>query len=548
MSVPGQVSLSETDLAAGKAPSPAYRPSDESVELWEVTVGGLLAEAARDSGDRPALCSGSDDRRWTYAELDAAAELVAGALAGLLDPGDRLAAWAAGLPEWVLLQFGAARAGVVLVPLNPVYRAGELSYALRQSRARAVFHGRAHAGRSLADVIAEVRGDCPELEHVLELEPLLDWAAAGPAKPLPEVAPEAPVMIQYTSGTTGRPKGAVLTHRGIVNNARLAADRCGVAPGGVWLNPLPLFHTGGCVFNALGALANRGLHVLMPTWDAGAALDLAEREGVTFLCAVPTMLIGMIEHPSYTPARVATLRNVACGGTTIPPELVRRFEVALEIDYTMIFGQTEAGPTVCGTHPRDSPEDKSSTIGQPLPHTEVMIVDVDTGEVVGYDTPGEICLRGFGRMLGYFELPDETASAIDPDGWLHTGDLGQLDERGYLKITGRLKEIIRRGGETISPRAIEDLLFGSPGVAEVAVVGVPDERYGEQVAAFVLRSPDASPDLAHLREVCAEHLSPHKVPRFWAVLDEFPRTPSGKVRKFVLRDEFVAGKHPVVRL
>jgi fatty-acyl-CoA synthase len=527
----------------------AYLAADTSVELWEVTVGGLLADAAADSGEREALCSGSDDRRWTYAALDADADLVAGALAGLLDPGDRLAVWSTGLPEWIVLQFAAARAGVVLVPLNPVYRAGELSYALRQSRARAVFHGPPHAGRSLASVIDEVRPDCPELEHVLELEPLLAWAADAPGKPLPVVEPTDPVMIQYTSGTTGRPKGAVLTHRGIANNARLAADRCGVAPGGVWLNPLPLFHTGGCVFNALGALANRGLHVLMPVWDAGAALELTEREGVTFLCAVPTMLLGMIEHPSFTPARVATLRNVAAGGTTIPPDLVRRFETALHIDYTMIFGQTEAGPTVCGTFPDDTPEDKSSTIGRPLPHTEVRIVHTETGEVVGYDEPGEICLRGFGRMLGYFELPEETEAAIDRDGWLHTGDLGRLDERGYLKITGRLKEIIRRGGETISPRAIEDLLFGAPGVGEVAVVGVPDERLGEQVAAFVQPAAGGpEPDLTALRELCAEHLSPYKVPRLWGLVEQLPRTPSGKVQKFALRDGYLAGEIPAERL
>jgi fatty-acyl-CoA synthase len=529
----------------------AYRAADTSVELWDVTVGGLLALAARDSGDAEALCSGSDSRRWTCAQLSADADLVAGALAGLLDPGDRLAVWAPGLPEWILLQFGAARAGVVLVPLNPVYRPAELGYALRQSRCRAVFHGRSHAGRSLVDVVASVRDECPELEYVLELEPLLSWAAAAPAKPPPVVDAGDPVMIQYTSGTTGRPKGAVLTHRGIVNNARLAAERCGLASARaqqVWLNPLPLFHTGGCVFNALGALANRGRHVLMPTWDARAALELTEREGVTFLCAVPTMLIGMMEHPTFSRERVATLKNVAAGGTTIPPELVRRFETTLEIDYTMIFGQTEAGPTVCGTFPDDSPEDKSSTIGRPLPHTEVRIVHTETGETVAFGEPGEIQLRGFGRMLGYFELPDETSAAIEPDGWLRTGDLGQLDERGYLKITGRLKEIIRRGGETISPRAIEDLLFGAPGVAEVAVVGVPDERLGEQVAAFVLPTPGHTPDLGALRATCVEHLSPHKVPRFWAVLDELPRTPSGKIQKFVLRDEYVAGRLTVERL
>jgi fatty-acyl-CoA synthase len=234
---------------------------------------------------------------------------------------------------------------------------------------------------------------------------------------------------------------------------------------------------------------------------------------------------------------------VLSGGTTIPPEMVRRFESALGIEYTMVFGQTEGGPTITMTHPHDSPEDKSSTIGQPLPHTEVRILDLDTGRTADVGRTGEICLRGYGRMLEYFDQPDETAAAIEPDGWLHTGDLGQMDERGYLSITGRLKDIIRRGGETISPRAIEDLLFGQPEVAEVAVVGVPDDRFGEQVAAFVVPSPGGQPDLLALRTRVAEHLAPHKVPTFWLVVAEFPRTPSGKVQKFALRDGFAAGEY-----
>jgi fatty-acyl-CoA synthase len=525
----------------------AYRPPDTSVQLWELTLGDLLAEAAADSGDQVALLYGPDGRSWTYAELDAAASAVAGAIAGILDPGDRLAVWSTGTPEWVLLQFGAARAGVILVPLNPAYQAPELRHALRQSRSRAVFHGPPVRDRSLRDMVEQVRGECPELERVLDLEQLDGFVADTPAKPLPVVDAHDPVMIQYTSGTTGRPKGAMLTHSGIVNNARLSALRAGLsddgANGGVWLNPLPLFHTGGCVFNALGSMATRARHVLMPVWDPGLALELIERERVTFLCAVPTILISMIDHPDFASRDISSLRYVLSGGTTIPPDMVRRFETTLDIDYTMVFGQTEAGPTVCMTLTEDTPEDKSGTIGVPLPHTEVKIVDPDTGATTGYDTPGEICTRGYGRMLGYFELPDETATAIDADGWLHTGDLGQMDARGYLQITGRLKDIIRRGGETISPRAIEDLLFSQPGVGEVAVVGVPDERYGEQVAAFVLPAADTSPDLEALRTLTAEHLARYKVPTYWVVVDEIPHTPSGKVQKFVLRDRFVAGEY-----
>jgi fatty-acyl-CoA synthase len=521
----------------------AHRPPDISVELWELTLGDLLAEAAADSGAEVALLFGPDGRSWTYAELDAEVTRVAGAIAGILDPGDRLAVWSTGTPEWVLLQFGAARAGVILVPLNPAYQAPELSHALRQSRSRAVFHGPPARGRSLRDVVEQVRPDCPDLERVLDLDQLTRFVAETPAKPLPTVDARDRVMIQYTSGTTGKPKGAMLTHSGIVNNARLSALRAGVANGGVWLNPLPLFHTGGCVFNALGSMATRGRHVLMPAWDPGLALELIERERVTFLCAVPTILISMIDHPDFGSRDISSLRYVLSGGTTIPPDMVRRFETTLDIDYTMVFGQTEAGPTVCMTLTGDTPEDKSGSIGQPLPRTEVKIVDPSTGATTGYDTPGEICTRGYGRMLEYFELPGETATAIDSDGWLHTGDLGQMDARGYLQITGRLKDIIRRGGETISPRAIEDLLFSQPGVGEVAVVGVPDERYGEQVAAFVLPAADVRPDVEALRTLTAEHLARYKVPTYWVVVDEIPHTPSGKVQKFVLRDRFVAGEY-----
>jgi fatty-acyl-CoA synthase len=521
----------------------AHWPPEESVELWELTLGDLLARAAERAADLPALRSGDDGRTWTYRELRRAAETVAGAVAGLLDPGERLAVWSSGLPEWVLLQFGAAMAGVTLVPLNPVYRAAELGYALRQSGARALFYGPELRGRSLGEVVEQVAPDCPRLTTTLPLDGLLAWAGCRAGHELPPVAPDAPVMIQYTSGTTGTPKGAVLTHRGVVNNARLSALRAGVADGGVWLNPLPLFHTGGCVFNALGAMATGATHVLMPVWDAGRALELIERERVSFLCSVPTMLIDLIEHPDFGRRDLSSLRYVLSGGTTIPPELVRRFESALGIEYTMVFGQTEGGPTITMTHPHDSPEDKSGTIGQPLPHTEVRILDLDTGRTADIGRTGEICLRGYGRMLEYFDQPDETAAAIEPDGWLHTGDLGQMDSRGYLSITGRLKDIIRRGGETISPRAIEDLLSGRPGVAEVAVVGVPDERFGEQVAAFVVPSPGGEPDLVALRALVTEHLAPHKVPTYWLLVADFPRTPSGKVQKFVLRDGFAAGRY-----
>jgi fatty-acyl-CoA synthase len=283
----------------------------------------------------------------------------------------------------------------------------------------------------------------------------------------------------------------------------------------------------------------------MPSWDAGSALELIERERVTFLCCVPAMLLGILDHEDFAGHDCTSLQTVLSGGSPVPPELVRRIEAELEVNYVMVFGQSESGPTVTMTSPTDSDERKACTVGSPLPHTEIKIVDLKTGETVSRPTPGELCVRGHGRMQQYFEMPEETAATIDDDGWLHTGDLGHIDAEGYLTITGRLKDIIRRGGMTVSPRAIEDLLFGRPGVAGVAVIGVPDSRLGEKVAAFLCPTPDAPIDIDSLRDVLTRNLAHYKVPEYWVVVDAFPMTPSGKVQKFVLRDRFVAGHYSV---
>jgi fatty-acyl-CoA synthase len=526
---------------------PAHLVADLSVELWETTLGGLLSGAAAEEPDRTALVSAADGRRWSYAELDEVVDRVARALSRLFDVGDRIAIWSTGIPEFVVLQFAAARSGLIIVPLNPAYQAPELRYALRQSGARAVFVGPPVHDRSLREVVEAVRAETPAVEQVIDLARLRAFAsAADPSAPLPGVAPGNAVMIQYTSGTTGIPKGALLTHRGIVNNARFSALRAGMAPGAVWLNPLPMFHTGGCVFNTLGAVANRGTHVLMPSWDAAAALDLIEREHVTSLCCVPTMLIAMLEHEDFTKRDCSSLATVLAGGSTVSPALVRRIESVLQVAYIMVFGQSESGPTVTMTNPTDPDQLKACTIGYPLPHTEVKVVDPDTGQTIPRGAPGELCVRGYGRMLGYFEMPEETDGTIDADGWVHTGDLGLIEDHGYLMITGRLKEIIRRGGMTVSPRAVEDLIFGRAGVGDVAVVGVPDERLGERVAAFLRPAPDAVLDVDDLQNYARANLAHYKVPDYWVVVDELPTTPSGKVQKFVLRNRFVAGDYAAV--
>jgi fatty-acyl-CoA synthase len=356
------------------------------------------------------------------------------------------------------------------------------------------------------------------------------------------VRPEDPAQIQYTSGTTGFPKGALLHHRGIVNNARLTALRFEVGDGDVWLNPMPLFHTGGCVLAALGTVWGRATHIPLLAFDPGLVLELIETERVDLMGGVPTMLIAMMEHPEFATRDLSSLRAVLSGGSTVPAELVRRIEAGIGVRFGIVFGQTEASPVITQTCLDDTPEDKAETIGRPQPQQEVKIVDPESGQTVPVDAIGEICARGYNVMLGYFDMPEATAETVDADGWLHTGDLATMDERGYCRIVGRLKDMIIRGGENIYPREVEELLFTHPAVADVAVLGIPDPLMGEEVACVVRLAPGHDHVTAiDLRSFVRERLAPQKAPRRWAFVDEFPQTPSGKIQKFVLRDRFVAG-------
>jgi fatty-acyl-CoA synthase len=497
------------------------------------------------AADLTALVEGVPDpaarRRWTYSELLDQSETVARALLGRFAPGERVAVWANNLPEWVLLEFGAALAGVTLVTVNPAYRSGELAYVLKQSRANGIFLVTQYRSNPMAATLEALR---PELAELREAILFSEWDAfcssGSPIERLPEVRPEDPAQIQYTSGTTGFPKGAVLHHRGITNNARLSAQRLSTSRDDVYINALPLFHTAGCVGMTLGPVQHLATHVLMPFFDPALQLALIESERGTRIGGVPTMLISLLEHPDFRRRDISSLRSAWSGGATVPPELVRRLVSTLGIPVLIAFAQTEASPTITLASPDDAPEDRATSLGRPLPQTEVKIVDPATGQVVPPGTVGELCTRGYLVMHGYNENPEATAVTIDPDGWLHTGDLGSMDERGYCYIEGRLKDMIIRGGENIYPREIEQLLFSHPKVADVAVVGLPDPKWGEQVAAFVRPAPCQQPTTEELFAFCRQHLSPHKTPRYWEFVESFPLTPSGKVQKFVLRDRFVA--------
>lgn len=522
----------------------SYHPADDSDVVIDASVGDLLVGAADRHPDKVALVAIDDEgqrRTWTYGELLADARRVAGALLARFEPGDHVAIWSANRYEWVLFEWGAALAGVVLVTVNPALLEREVAYVLRQSRARGVLCADHHRDNDLIGTVERLR---PELDDLAEVIRLDDWdeflASGDDDPPLPTVDPHSPAQVQYTSGTTGFPKGALLRHISIVNNARLMGGRMGVTDDDVVLNYMPLFHTGGCVCGTLISAAFDATHVLMSAFTPAGALDVAEAEGCTVIGGVTTMYIMMMEDDRFAERDLSALRVGWTGGATVPASLVRSIEDNFGIDLTVVFGQTETSPTITQTRLDDDAADKSGTVGRPLPCTEVKIIDPETGETVPVGTAGELCTRGYLTMKGYFDMPEATAATIDDDGWLHTGDLCQMDERGYFSVEGRIRDMIKRGGENIYPREIEGVLVEHPAVADAAVVGVPDPKWSEQPAAFVRLAEGASvteDDLvAHLRE----HLAPHKTPRLWRFVDDFPLTPSGKVQKYVLRDQIVA--------
>lgn len=528
------------------AKGPAHPP------VRDITIGDALREAAAEHPGRAALIEGAPDpadrRTWTYAELLDEAECLARALQARFKPGERVAIWAPNIPEWVITEYGAALAGVVLVTVNPSYQPEEVKYVLNQSGASGVMVMREFRGNRMAAHVESVRGDCPALREVILFD---DWEALikegrKSDVALPDVKPMDACMIQYTSGTTGFPKGALLHHKGLVNNAAHTAEGQGQKPGDLLVGIMPLFHTSGCVLCVLGSVHMRGTIVLPVMFDPGLTLELAETYKSCGLFGVPTMLIAMMEHPDFDKRDLSAMRLAASGGSTVPAALVQRFEERLGVKFVIIFGQTECSPVASMAHPDDAVDDKAHTLGKAMPNTEIKIIDPETGETVPFGQKGEYCTRGYHVMHEYFDNPEATAKTIDSEGWLHTGDLCSMDERGYTKIEGRLKDMIIRGGENIYPREIEELLFKHDCVAEVAVVGLPDEKFGEIVGAFMRPQPGHTIDREELHAYCRAHLSPQKTPKHWFTVEAFPLTGSGKIQKFVLRDQWVAGEHQAI--
>jgi fatty-acyl-CoA synthase len=525
-------------------------PADCSVPLRDETIGDVLRAAAADAPEVLALVDAVADpalrRTWTFAELLAEAETVAAVLLTRFEPGERLAVWAANCPEWVHLQYGAALAGLVLVTVNPAAAGPEVRYLLEQSRSVGVVAANDFRGRNLAAEVRSIRDELPSLRDVIDLAGWDDFVGPLDGVPeLPAVDPHGPAMVLYTSGTTGAPKGAVLSHRGIANNSRFIVARQGFGRGECLVSAMPMFHAGGCIMGSVGLVHHRVTSIRMRAFDAGLALKLIETYRAAGWGGVPTMLQAAMEHPDFASRDTSSLRTITSGGAPVPDALVARVEAAFGASMMIVYGQTECTNVVTQTFLDDPIDAKGSSVGAVLPHAELRIADPVTGTTCRFGEIGEILIRGYQVMLGYHDAPDATAATIDSNGWLHTGDLGALDTNGRLRIEGRVKDMIIRGGENIYAREVEDVLLTHPAVAEVAVVGVPSERWGEEVAAFVRTT--AAVDADELARHAVDALARFKVPVHWAFVESYPLTASGKVRKVELREQFVEGRVAPIR-
>jgi fatty-acyl-CoA synthase len=524
----------------------SYATGPAEPPVLDMTVGDLLRRVVEMAPDRFAIVEGSEDqqsrRRWTYSELLRDAEACARTLLARYPVGSHVGIWAPNIPEWTVFQCGAALAGMVIVTINPTFREAEVRFSLEQSGAVACFVYPEFRGSPMLAIAQRIHADLPTLQDVFSFADFDAFlASADDTIQLPEVDPLSAAQIQYTSGTTGTPKGAMIPHRGIVNDPRQAAVRAGGQEGGVWLAVLPMFHVGGCALAGMGVMSLAGTVVPLLNFDAGLALKLIEEERVTITNPVPTMVAAMMQHPTFATRDLSSLRSLISGGAPVPAEMVRSFEKALGVDFTIVFGQTETSGVITMTTADDTAEDKALTCGRPLPGIEIKIVDPESGETLPRGERGELLTRGYHTMLGYLNLPEASAATLEPNGWLHTGDLASMDPRGYIAVNGRIKDMIIRGGENLYPREIEDVLYQHPALAGAVVIGVPDDYYGESVAAFVKLKEGATVTDQELVDFLRPKLSGYKIPAHWYFVDEYPQTLSGKIQKFVLREKWEKG-------
>ncbi len=543
------------------------RPED----IDGLTVGGLLDLVTERRPDDEALVYADRDLRYTYSEFKQVVEECARALMALgIKKGDHVAVWGQNVPEWVILQFATGKAGAVLVTINPAYRAAELKYVLEQSDSAALFLTEGARGADFLDIL---QGAVPELadstdgEISAEALPYLRNVVLMGGKP-PETLPvmsfeqflergrdvsgeeldkrqasldaEDVINMQYTSGTTGFPKGVQLTHTNIVKNAYLIGECMELGPEDRVCIPVPFFHCFGCVLGTLNTVTHEGTMVPVESFEPEKVLQAVHKERCTAVLGVPTMFIAELEHPGFEEYDTSSLRTGIMAGSPCPMEVMKKVVDVMGADeITIAYGQTESSPVITQTRTDDPLELRVSTVGRVHPDVEVRIVSVETGRDCEPGEQGELWTRGYLVMKGYYKMEDKTREVIDQEGWLHTGDLAVMDEDGYVKITGRAKDMIIRGGENVYPREIEEFLYTHPDISDVQVYGVPDDKYGEQVAAAVKLKPGASLIAEDVRDYCRENIAYFKVPEYVDFVEDYPMTASGKIQKYKLRDDAV---------
>jgi fatty-acyl-CoA synthase len=536
---------------------PSYSHGASGVPLLGETIGANLRRIAATYPDREALVDVPTGRRWTYAGLDLDTDgLARGLIAAGVEAGDRVGIWAPNCAEWVLLQYATAKAGIVLVNINPAYRSSELGYALRQSSVRLLVSAESFKTSSYRAMVDEVRGgpDAPgQLEKVIylgspEWEALL---AAGPGipgdfGPLAEreasLSFDDPINIQYTSGTTGFPKGATLSHHNILNNGFFIGEGCRYTEQDRVCIPVPFYHCFGMVLGNL-ACTTHGACIVIPSagFEPAAALAAVQAERCTSLYGVPTMFIAELALPDFPTYDLSTLRTGIMAGSPCPVEVMKRVVSEMHMtEVTICYGMTETSPVSTQTRADDDMDRRVSTVGRVHPHVEVKIIDPAAGLVLPRGATGELCTRGYSVMLGYWDDEAQTDSVIDAARWMHTGDLAIMDAAGYLNIAGRIKDMVIRGGENVYPREVEEFLYTHPAIEDVQVIGVPDAKYGEELCAWVKLRPGAELSMDELREFCTGQIAHYKIPRYLRITDDFPMTVTGKVQKFIMREVSVS--------
>jgi fatty-acyl-CoA synthase len=532
---------------------PSYASGISEVPLLGDTIGDNFDRTVAAFGERDALVDRTAGRRWTYRELAAEVNALAlGLVAQGIGKGDRVGIWSPNRAEWTFLQYATAKIGAILVNINPAYRSHELEYVLNQAGIRLLVASDEFKTSDYPAMVDEVREKCAALEHVAILggeswQALVDAGGQGDPAQLAHLqaglSADDPINIQYTSGTTGFPKGATLSHHNILNNGYFVGELCNYTEADKVCIPVPFYHCFGMVMGNLACTSHGACMVIpAPAFDPKATLDAVAAEQCTSLYGVPTMFIAELNHPDFASFDLSSLRTGIMAGSPCPVEVMKQVIDRMGMsEVSICYGMTETSPVSTQTRADDSIERRVSTVGRVGPHLEVKVVDPETGLTVPRGEPGELCTRGYSVMLGYWEQADKTAEAIDAARWMHTGDLAVMDADSYLNITGRIKDMVIRGGENLYPREIEEFLYTHPDILDAQVIGVPDEKYGEELMAWVQMREGASPLTAEkVREFCEGKLARYKIPRYVHVVEEFPMTVTGKVRKVEMREKSIS--------